>query len=85
VTAAAPIICQLITVTNTMFAIEKTKEIANYMRSLYTAEIEVGGEAVPFPNWPIDVLQECQFAAKVIAQAVRNDSKLSPLNVKCCR
>lgn len=62
-----------------MLAIQKTKEIATYLRRLYTAEVLSTGENVPFPNLPIDMLEECRYAAKVIAQAVANESESPPL------
>lgn len=72
-----------------MLAIQKTKEIAEYMRAVYTAEIQSNGATdVPFPKWRLDLLEECRYAAKVIAQAVKNESEFrslteSPVDDNC--
>ena len=71
---------QLPTKTNDMLAIEKTKEVADYMRAVYTAEIQSNGATgVPFPKWRLELLEECRYAAKLIAQAVKNESEFRPL------
>jgi hypothetical protein len=69
----------LLTAFNTMLAIQKTKEIAAYLRQLCAAELQSTDRHVPFPNWPIDLLEECHYAAKVIVQAIKNQSKLLPM------
>jgi len=45
------------------------------MQILYTAEVEGRKYDGKFPNWSIDLLQDCHYAAKVIVQAVKNESK----------
>ena len=62
--------------TVTMLAIQKTEEIAVYLRELFVAELQSRSD-VPLPNWSLDLLQDCQYAAKVIAKAVKNESKYS--------
>jgi len=54
-----------------MFGIEKTKQISAYMRLLYDAELQ-GKDDIPLPNWPIDLLEDCRYAVKVIVQGLNN-------------
>jgi hypothetical protein len=63
------------TITMPHYAIEQTKAIASYFRALYNAEVRGMNEDVPFPNWPIHLLEECQYAVKIIATAIQNQSK----------
>jgi len=82
-------VCQFLTITNDMLAIQKTKEIAEYMRAVYTAEIESNGATnVPFPKWRLGLLEECRYAGKLIAQAVKNESEfrhqIGRLVDECC-
>lgn len=53
-----------------MLVIQKTKGIAAYLCQLCTAELQSNSHVVSFPNWPIDLLEECHYAAKVIVQAI---------------
>ena len=54
--------------------IEKTKEIAAYMRRLYNAELQ-GKDDGPLPEWSIDLLEDCRYAVMVILKAVKNESQ----------
>ena len=54
--------------------IEKTKEVAAYMRQLYNAELQ-GKDDVPLPHWSIDLAEDCRYAVKVILKAVKNESE----------
>jgi hypothetical protein len=62
-----------------MLGIQNTKEVAAYLRKLCAAELQSNGRKVPFPKWPVDLLEECEYAAKVIVQAIKNPSKSLPL------
>ena len=64
-----------IQLTMSQIALDKTKEVASYMRLLYTAEVAGRKHEGDLPNWSIDLLQDCRYAAKVIALAVKNESK----------
>ena len=54
--------------------IEKTREIPTYMHLLYEAELQ-GKDDIPLPNWSLDLLEDCQYAVKVILKALRNESQ----------
>lgn len=54
--------------------IAKTEEIAAYMRHLFKAQVR-GNDNVPMPSWPIELLEDCRYAVKVIVNAVSNPSK----------
>jgi len=59
----------------TLFGINKTKDIVNYMKAILRSEIRGGEEWVPKPNWSIDLVQDCQYVVRIMVQAWRNQSK----------
>lgn len=52
-----------------------TEEIASYMKQRFCAELKGNKEKLDLPNFPLELLQECNFAMKLLAQAIRNQSK----------
>jgi len=55
-------------------AIQKTKEIASFLRNLFNAELH-GTDIVELPNWSVDLLEDCRYAVKIIVKAIKNRSK----------
>ena len=55
--------------------INMMKELANYIKAILRSELRGGGEWVPMPNWPMDLIQECQYVVRIMIQALRNESK----------
>jgi len=58
--------------------IQKTENIAAYMKSVFVAELRGNAEKVPLPNWSLDqldILEECNYASKVLVQATKNLSE----------
>lgn len=52
-----------------------THEVANYMKKLFAAELKGCAEEVPLPRFPLELLEECNFAMKLLVRASRNQSK----------
>jgi len=52
-----------------------TEEIAFYMRSRFIAELNGTLEIFQMPRFPMDLLEECNFATKLLVKASRNQSK----------
>ena len=59
----------------TALGINKTKDLANYMKAILRSELRGGEEWVPKPNWPMDLVQDCQYMVRIMIRAVRNESK----------
>ena len=56
----------------TEIGIHKTQRIARYLRDLYKAEIQGNIDAIVAPTWNLDLLEDCRYAAIVLARACRN-------------
>ena len=61
-----------ISIRMTDLGIRKTQRIAVYLRDLFKAEIRGNIDEVFMPTWNLDLLEECRYAAIVIARACRN-------------
>jgi hypothetical protein len=64
----------------THFGIHKTEIIGDYMETLFSAELQGKADKVPLPNWwldELDLLEDCNYAIKVLAQASKNQSMFS--------
>src|SRR5260221_1615540 len=58
--------------------IQKTENIAAYMKAVFVAKLRGNAENVPLPNWSLgqlDLLEECNYASKIMVQATRNLSE----------
>jgi len=58
-----------------MMALPTTQEIADYMKATFIAELTGSAEKLQMPRFPLDLLEECNFATKLVLKAVRNKSK----------
>ena len=52
-----------------------TQEIASYMQSRFTAELTGSVDKLQMPRFPLDLLEDCNFAARLLLRAARNQSK----------
>jgi hypothetical protein len=52
-----------------------THEIALYMQSRFSAELTGSVDKLQMPRFPLDLLEECNFAARLLVRAARNQSK----------
>lgn len=52
-----------------------TQQIASYMKSRFIAELRGATEQLQMPRFPLDLLEECNFATKLLVKASRNQSK----------
>src|ERR1700687_378762 len=59
-----------------MMALPTTHEIASYMQSRFTAELTGSVDKLQMPRFPLDLLEDCNFAARLLLKAARNQSKL---------
>jgi hypothetical protein len=66
-----------------MMALPTTQQIASYMKSRFFAELTGSVEKLQMPRFPLDLLEECNFASKLLLRAVRNKSKL-PFMTRVC-
>ena len=67
-----------------MMALPTTQQIASYMKSRFIAELTGSVEKLQMPRFPLDLLEECNFASKLLLRAVRNKSK-SPFMSSVCK
>jgi hypothetical protein len=67
-----------------MMALPTTQEIASYMKARLLAELTGSVERLQMPGFPVDLLEECNFATKLIIKAARNQSK-SPFIPSHCK
>jgi len=66
-----------------MMALPKTQEIATYMTSRFLAELNGSVENFQMPRFPLDLLEDCNFATKLLVRAVGNKSKSSSMPSVC--
>lgn len=52
-----------------------TEQIASYMRSRFIVELKGAVEEIQMPRFPLDLLEECNFAVKLLVRASQNQSK----------
>ena len=52
-----------------------TEELATYMKRLFIAENKGRGDLLELATLPLDLLEECHYAIKMIMQAIRNKSE----------
>jgi hypothetical protein len=64
-------------------ALPTTPEIAFYMKSIFLAELSGSVDKLQMPNFPLDLLEDCNFAIKLLSRAVRNKSEASFLSTIC--
>ena len=57
-----------------------TEQIAFYMGARFIAELRGSVEEIQMPRFPLDLLEECNFAIKLLVKASRNQSKLQKLH-----
>ena len=57
-------------------AIIKTEQIAEYLQSLFAAEMKGIIDDVPLPSWNLDLLEDCRYAAIVLRQAIQNQREI---------
>ena len=52
-----------------------THEVAAYMKKRFIAELKGSAGEVQLPRFPLDLLEECNFAIKLLVKATRNQSE----------
>jgi hypothetical protein len=52
-----------------------TQQIASYMKSRFISELRGATEELQIPRFPLDLLEECNFATKLLVRASKNQSK----------
>ena len=52
-----------------------TQQIASYMKSRFIAELRGATDKLQMPRFPLDLLEECNFAIKLLVKASKNQSK----------
>lgn len=60
-----------------MMALPTTDEIASYMKIRFIAELTDSVEQLQMPRFPLELLKECNFAAKLLVKTTRNQGKFS--------
>jgi hypothetical protein len=53
--------------------VHDAEEVAGYMEQLFIAESR--GENIEMPRWPLDLLEECGYAVKMLIKAAQNQSE----------
>jgi hypothetical protein len=66
-----------------MMALPTTQQIAAYMKSRFIAELTGSVEKLQMPRFPLDLLEDCNFASNLLLRAVRNKSKF-PFMTRFC-
>jgi hypothetical protein len=55
--------------------VEKTVEIAAYLRTLFAAELRGNVDSIQMPvHWDLEILEECHYMVKLVVQAMENES-----------
>jgi len=52
-----------------------TQQIASYMKSRFIAELRGATKKLQISRFPLDLLEECNFATKLLVKASKNQSK----------
>jgi len=63
--------------------IQKTELVATYLKTMVIAELHGKTEGVPIPDWgmewsKLELVEDCNFAAKMLVEASRNQSEELP-------
>jgi hypothetical protein len=56
----------------TEIGIYKTQRIAVYLKKLFLAEINGNIDIISMPKWEMELLEDCRYAAVLVARAVKN-------------
>jgi len=62
-----------------------TEEVADYLQKLLISELRGGDEEPNMPDWPLEFLEEANYAVKLLLQAIKNKSKQYSLSVAAYR
>jgi hypothetical protein len=61
------------------YGFQKTAQLARHLKALFASELNGTGPQVRISDWALDctmdLLEDCSFAAKILAQASRHQSR----------
>lgn len=63
-----------------MIGIDRTANLATYVQAVFRKEMGGMDDKLTMPTtFSLDLLEECHYAVRVIARAIRNQSEWGPL------
>ena len=63
--------------------IQQTEQIAAYIGQLVRTDLRGSDVDVRMPRWPIDLLEDIHFIAKLLVQAIKNQSEVKDMCYGC--